>query len=64
MKRKFEESLKARKYRLQIKEIKIKVFLYKVSRLISTFSFLILIGKFYKALLFIYNYDLSRDLSF
>ena len=43
MKRKFGESLKARKYRPQIKEIKIKVILYNISRMISTLSFLILI---------------------
>jgi len=42
MKRKFGESLKARKYRLQIKEIKIKVILDNLSRMISAFAFLIL----------------------
>ena len=49
LKRKFGESLKARKYRLQVKEIKIKVILYNLSRLISTLSFSILIEEFYRA---------------
>jgi transposase len=49
LKRKFGEVLKARKYRLQIKEIKIKVILYNLSRVISTLSFLILIEDFYRA---------------
>ena len=35
MKRKFGESLKARKYQLQIKQIKIKVILYNLSRLMN-----------------------------
>jgi hypothetical protein len=38
LKRKFGETLKARKYKLQVKEIKIKVILYDFSRMISTFS--------------------------
>jgi hypothetical protein len=37
LKRKFGETLIARKYRLQIKEIKIKVILYNISRMISSF---------------------------
>jgi hypothetical protein len=49
LKRKFGESLKARKFRFQIKEIKIKVILYNLSRLISTLSFLSLIEEFYRA---------------
>jgi len=49
MKRKLGESLKARKYRLVIKEIKIKVILYNLSRMILTFSILISIEEFYKA---------------
>ena len=49
MKRKFGEALKARIYRLQVKEIKIKVILYNLSRLISTLSFLVLIEEFYRA---------------
>jgi transposase len=50
LKRRFGESLKARKYQLQIKEIKIKVILYNLSRMILTFSFLILIEDFYRAI--------------
>jgi len=49
LKRKFGEALKARKYRFQIKEIKIKVILYNLSRMISTLSLLILIEEFYRA---------------
>jgi hypothetical protein len=45
----FGEALKARKYRLQVKEIKIKVILYNLSRMISTFAFLILFKEFYRA---------------
>jgi transposase len=52
LKRKFGESLKARKYQLQIKEIKIKVILYNLSRMILTFSILCLIEDFYKAIFF------------
>jgi transposase len=49
MKRKFGESLKARKYRFQVKEIKIKVILYNLSRIISAFSILMIIEDFYRA---------------
>jgi hypothetical protein len=49
LKRRFGETLKARKYRLQVKEIKIKIILYNISRMISTLSSLILIEKFYRA---------------
>ena len=49
LKRKFGESLKARKYRLQVKEIKIKIILYNISRMISTLSILILFEEFYRA---------------
>jgi hypothetical protein len=49
LKRKFGESLKDRKYRLQVKEIKIKVILYNLSRMISNFAFLILFKEFYRA---------------
>jgi hypothetical protein len=49
LKRKFGEALKARIYRLQIKEIKIKVILYNLSRMITTLSFLVLIEEFYRA---------------
>ena len=47
LKRKFGEALKARKYRLQIKEIKIKVILYNLSRRISLL--LLLTEDFYRA---------------
>ena len=43
LKRKFGESLNARKYRLQVKEIKIKVILYTISRLTISFAILILL---------------------
>jgi hypothetical protein len=46
LKRKFGESLKARKYRLQIKEIKIKVILYNLSRLMKSFSVLNLMVRY------------------
>ena len=36
LKRKFGEALKARQYRQQVKEIKIKVILYNISKMIST----------------------------
>jgi hypothetical protein len=49
LKRKYGESLKARRYRLQVKEIKMKVILYNISRMISAFVLIILIGDFYKA---------------
>ena len=49
LKRKFGEALKARIYRLQVKEIKIKMILYNISRMISTLSSLILIEEFYRA---------------
>jgi hypothetical protein len=49
LKRKFGESLKARKYRLQVKEIKIKVILYTLSRMISAFSMLFHFEVFYRA---------------
>ena len=49
LKRKFGESIKARKYRLQIKEIKIKVILYNLLRAILLFSILIVIEGFYGA---------------
>jgi transposase len=49
LKRKFGESLKARKYRLQVKEIKIKVILYNLSRMISALSMLFYFEVFYRA---------------
>lgn len=58
MKRKFGESLKARKFRLQVKEIKIEVILYNLSRLISTLSILILTEEFYRAEFFSHEFFL------
>ena len=49
LKRKFGESLKARKYLLQVKEIKIKIILYNLSRIISFVSLLIVVEDFYRA---------------
>ena len=49
LKRRFGESLKARKFRLQVKKIKIKVILYTLSRLMNSFIVLIIIEEFYKA---------------
>ncbi|OPY37752.1 MAG: hypothetical protein A4E35_01034 [Methanoregula sp. PtaU1.Bin051] len=49
LKRKFGESLKARKYRLQVKEVKIKVILYNLSRAMIIFSIRIVIEEFYRA---------------
>jgi len=49
LKRKFGESLKARLYRLQIKEIKIKVFLYNISRWMISFFIFFRFRDFYKA---------------
>jgi hypothetical protein len=49
LKRKFGESLKARKYRLQVKEIKIKVILYNLSRAMNSFVVLVIVEEFYRA---------------
>jgi hypothetical protein len=49
LKRKFGESLKARKYRLQIKEIKIKVVVYNLSRFMNSSYVLIIVEEFYRA---------------
>ncbi len=49
LKRKFDESLKSRKYRLQVKEIKIIVILYNLSRWMKLFCLLVLIEEFYRA---------------
>ena len=51
LKRKFGEPLKARKYYLQIKEIKIKVFLYNLSRLMVSILLLVTLEDFYRAVL-------------
>ena len=54
LKRKYGESLKARRYRLQFKEIKMKAIVYNLSRLIS--FVLVILEEFYKAQKFsIYN---------
>ena len=47
LKRKFGESLKARKFRFQVKEIKLKIILYNISRIISCLA--LLIEEFYRA---------------
>jgi len=47
LKRKYGESLKARRYRLQVKEIKMKAIVYNLSRLIS--FVLVILEEFYKA---------------
>lgn len=44
MKQRFSESFKVRKYQLHINKIKIKVIHYNISRLITTWLFLIPIG--------------------
>lgn len=49
MKRKFGESLKAWKYHIQVKEIKTKVILYNISRIILTLTFIICVEEFYSA---------------
>ena len=49
LKRKFGESLKSRKYQLQVKEIKIKVILYNLSRMMKSFCVLIIVEEFYRA---------------
>jgi len=49
IKRKFGEDLKARKFRLQVKEIKLKIILYNISRMIFSLSLLLLIEEFYRA---------------
>ena len=55
LKRKFGESLKARKYRLQIKEIKIKVVIYNLSRFMNSFYVLIIVEEFYRAVYCIFH---------
>jgi hypothetical protein len=60
MKRRFGEALKSRKYRFQIKEIEIKVVLYTLSRMISTFLFLVLIEDFSsQKIVFPFTWDLE-----
>jgi len=43
LKMRFGGSLKARKYRLQVKEIKIKVVVYNLSKMILSFVILIIV---------------------
>jgi len=50
LKRKFGESLKARKYQLQVKEIKIKVILYNLSKLMFSISLLVIVEDFDRAI--------------
>jgi hypothetical protein len=45
----FGGSLKAKKYRLQVKEIKIKVVVSNLSRMILSFVILIIVEEFYGA---------------
>ncbi len=52
LKRKYGESLTARKDRLQVKENKMKVILYDLSRMISACVLLILIEEIYLALFY------------
>ena len=49
LKRKFGEALKARKYRFQVKEIKMKVILYNLLRMMALFSGFVRIKEFYRA---------------
>jgi len=49
MKRKFGKSIKALKYWLLIKEIKVKVILYNLSKLMISFAVLIVVEEFYRA---------------
>lgn len=52
LKRKYGESLKARKYRLQVKEIKVKAILYNISKIMNSFSLLIVSEEFYRAIIY------------
>jgi hypothetical protein len=49
LKRKFGESLKARNYRSQIKELKIKLILYNISKIILTILIWTRTKEFYRA---------------
>lgn len=49
LKRRFGKALKARKFRFQIKEIKMKVIVDNIPQFISSFSFLITIDEVYRA---------------
>jgi hypothetical protein len=52
LKRKFGESLKARNYRNQSKELKIKLILYNISKIIHAFLIYIRYEDFYRAVFF------------
>ena len=49
LKRKFGEALKARKYSGQIKELKIKLILYNISKIILAILICIIYEEFYRA---------------
>ena len=49
LKRKFGECLKARKYRNQVKEIKIKIIIYNIGKIPQSFFVFIKIEEFYRA---------------
>ena len=56
LKRKFGESLKARKYHLQVKEIKIKMILYNISRFILSICLFFDTEDFYRAKNSVYHH--------
>jgi hypothetical protein len=64
MKRKYGESLKARKVRLQVKEIKMEVILYNISRFLILFSLLIFFEVFYRANWWIIFEEYTVDCNF
>jgi len=49
LKRRYVESLKARKYRNQVKEIKVKLVIYNIDRTVRGAFMLVQIEVFYKA---------------
>jgi hypothetical protein len=49
LKRKFGESMKARKFQSQIKELKIKLILYNISKIIYAFLICVSSEEFYRA---------------
>lgn len=51
LKRKFGECLKSRKYRNQVKEIKIKIILYNIGKIPQSFFVFIKIEEFYIAVI-------------
>jgi transposase len=54
LKRRFGECLKSRKFRNQVKEIKIKLILYNISRIPSFVLFLLSVEEFYRAEFFVF----------